>query len=74
MEPRGLAVDKLSQTRSVPLGQTSHYGTTGNLGICGCVAKCACQEDPVAGETHDFETEALPEGEVGAEVSILCAV
>jgi hypothetical protein len=33
MEPRGLAVDKLSQKRSVPLGQESHYGAVGNLGI-----------------------------------------
>ena len=71
MEPRGLAVDKLSQKGSVPLGQRSYYGTAGDLGICRRVAKCACEENPIAGETHYFETEALPEGEVGAEVSIL---
>ena len=34
------------------------------------MAKCPRQEGPVAGQTHYFETEALPEGEVGAEVVI----
>ncbi len=74
MEPRGLAVDKLSQKGSVPLEQRFYYGTAGDLGICRRVAKCTCQEDPIACETHYFETEALPKGEDGAEVSILRAV
>ena len=74
MEPRGLAVDKLSQKRSVPLGQESRYGTADNLGICRCVAKRPYQEDPIACKTHFFETEAVPKGEDGAEVSILRTV
>lgn len=32
------------------------------------------EEDPDAGETLFFDTEALPEGEAGAEVSVLRSV
>jgi hypothetical protein len=35
--------------------------------------ECLEQEDPTAGETLFFETEALLEGEAGAEVSVLRA-
>lgn len=39
------------------------------------MGKCPCQEeDHPAGETYSFETEALPKGEAGAEVPVLCAV
>jgi hypothetical protein len=33
VERRGLAVDMLSKRGSVPLGENSHYGTVGILGI-----------------------------------------
>ena len=74
VERRGLAVNMRSKKRSVPLGQMSHYGTVAALGICGCVAKCPCQENPVAGQTHSFETEALPEGEVGLTTCVCLQV
>jgi len=71
VEPRGLALDMRSQTRGVPLGQATHYGTTGAVGVYRCrrVAVCPREDDPASGETLFFETEALPQGEAGDAVS-----
>ena len=74
MEPRGLTVDEPSQRGGVPLGQKSYYGAIGVVWIYRNMGKCPCKEDPVAVKTHHLETEAIPEGEVGAEVSILRTV
>jgi hypothetical protein len=64
----------LSQMRGVPLGQKSLYGPTAATELYGRVAVCTGQNDPIVGETLFFETEAVPEGEAGAEVSVLRTV
>ena len=72
VEPRGLALDRWSQIRGVPLGQPSRYGTTEAVGfdLGDRMGECLDQEDPTVREILFFETEALPEGEAGAEVSV----
>ena len=76
VEPRGLALDRWSQIRGVPLGQPSRYGTTEAVGFDrgDRMGERLDQEDPTPREILFFETEALPEGEAGAEVSVLRSV